>query len=382
MEIKQIATMINSITNELIGDSAIVKEDLGNIVDVGTAVANANAYDTFTQKLVNRIGKTIFSARKYVGRVPSLVRDNWEFGSMLQKITGAGLIEAQQNDTWNLTNGASYDPNKFTKPSLNAKFYNKKVTFELPQSIAIKQVKQSMSSAAELNGLLDMLYNEIEKSLTVKVDSLCMRCINNLILNTLETASTNAVNLLTMYNTRFGTQLTADKAITDPEFIRYAAYIMRLYATRMRVINTHFNTEGLPRFTPGDSLNVLLLEDFASAADIYLYSNTFHDDFVKLPTAETVPYWQGTGESYAFADISKINAKVSGQSGPAAPDTGEGHGGIIGVMYDKDAAGVCLEDSYVTSQVNNKAEFVNNWHKYEAEYINDYSEQNCVFYVE
>lgn len=378
MEIKQIATMINSITNELIGEAALVNEDLGNIVDIGTAVANANAYDAFTQKLVNRIGKTIFSARKYVGRVPSLVRDNWEFGSMLQKITGAGLIEAQQNDTWNLTDGTSYDPNKFTKPSLNAKFYNKKVTFELPQSIAIKQVKQSMSSAAELNGLLDMLYNEIEKSLTVKVDSLCMRCINNLIANTLKTGAANAVKLLTMYNNRFSTTLTADKAITDPDFIRYAAYIMRLYATRMRVINTHFNTEGLPRFTPGDSLNVLLLEDFASAADIYLYSNTFHDDFVKLPTAETVPYWQGTGTSYTFNDISSIDVKVSGQ---AVPEEMATFTGIIGIMYDKDAAGVCLEDSYVTSQVNNKAEFVNNWHKYEAEYINDYSEQNCVFYL-
>ena len=378
MEIKQIATMINSITNEVIGESAVVNEDLGNIVDIGTAVANANAYDTFTQKLVNRIGKTIFSARKYVGRVPSLVRDKWEFGSMLQKITGAGLIEAQQNDTWNLTDGTSYDPNKFTKPALNAKFYNKKVTFELPQSIAIKQVKQSLSSAEELNGLLDMLYNEIEKSLTVKVDSLCMRCINNLIVNTIKGGGANAVKLLTMYNERFSTTLTADKAITDPDFIRYAAYIMRLFATRMRVINTHFNTEGLPRFTPGDSLNVLLLEDFASAADIYLYSNTFHDDFVKLPTAETVPYWQGTGTSYAFADISKINAKAVGNNEPS--DSNE-YGGIIGIMYDKDAAGVCLEDSYVTSQVNNKAEFVNNWHKYEAEYINDYSEQNCVFYL-
>lgn len=377
MEIKQIATMVNSITNELIGGSALVSEDLSNIVDVGTAVANANAYDTFTQKLVNRIGKTIFSARKYVGRVPSLVRDKWEFGSMLQKITGAGLIEAQQNDTWNLTNGTSYDPNKFTKPALNAKFYNKKVTFELPQSIAIKQVKQSMTSATELNGLLDMLYNEIEKSLTVKVDSLCMRCINNLINNTVKNEGGNAVNLLSMYNTKFTKSLTAEAAITDPDFIRFAAYIMRLYATRMRVISTHFNTEGLPRFTPADSLNVLLLEDFASAADIYLYSNTFHDDFVKLPTAETVPYWQGTGPSYAFADISKILAMSPG----GAPDTGEGITGILGIIYDKDAAGVCLEDSYVTSQVNNKAEFVNNWHKYEAEYINDYSEQNCVFFV-
>ena len=183
-----------------------------------------------------------------------------------------------------------------------------------------------------------------------------------------------------MYNTRFRTEetkLTADKALTGPEFIRYAAYIMRLYATRMRVINTHFNTEGLPRFTQGDSLNVLLLEDFASAADIYLYSNTFHDDFVKLPTAETVPYWQGTGESYAFADISKIDAKAAGAQAIVINP----YSGIIGIMYDRDAAGVCLEDSYVTSQVNNKAEFVNNWHKYEAEYINDYSEQNCVFYL-
>lgn len=387
MEVKQIYDIINDVTNEVIGASAIISEDLSNIVDIGTAVANANAYDVFTQALVNRIGKTIFVNRPYRGRVPSILRDGWEFGSVLQKVSGAGLIEGEENETWELTDNTSYDPNIFYKPTVTVKFFNKTVTFELPQSIAIRQVKQSLTSPTELNGFLSMLYNEVDKSLTVKIDALVMRCINNLIAETIidDYASTSfnftaktgtkAINLLYMYNQTHSTKLTAANAITDPDFLRFAAYQMGVVATRLKVINENYNVGGMPRFTPTDLLHVVMLEDFSQGANVYLYSDTFHNDFVKLPTAETVPYWQGTGtNNYAFTDISSI--KVKSASGVDVTASG-----ILAIMFDHDAAAVCLEERYTTSQVNNKAEFVNNWHKFKAEYINDLNEQVVVFFV-
>lgn len=387
MEIKQIYDIVNDITKEVIGDSVIVQENLGNIVELGTAVANANAYDAFTQAMINRIGKTIFVNRPYRGRIPSILRDGWEFGSILQKVSGAGLIEGEENETWELENNTSYDPNIFYKPTVQVKFFNKAITFELPQSIAIRQVKQSLTSVEELNGLLSMLYNEIDKSLTVKLDTLVMRCINNLIAETViddysstsfnysAKTGTKAINLLYMYNQAYTKTLTAAQAMTDPDFLRYASMQIGITAERLGVINTNFNVGGLPRFTPRDLLHVVMLSDFERGASTYLYSDTFHNEFVKFPDAETVPYWQGTGTSgYAFNDISEI--KCISASGVEVDVKG-----VLAVMFDRDAAAVCLAENYVTSQVNNKAEFVNNWHKYKAEYINDLNEQAVVFFV-
>ena len=51
MEVKQIYTLVNDITNELLG-SAIVKEDLSNVVDVGNAVFNSDKVDNYVKSLV------------------------------------------------------------------------------------------------------------------------------------------------------------------------------------------------------------------------------------------------------------------------------------------------------------------------------------------
>lgn len=45
MNIKQIATLLGSVTEEILGSSAIVTEDLQNVVDIGTAILSATSYD-------------------------------------------------------------------------------------------------------------------------------------------------------------------------------------------------------------------------------------------------------------------------------------------------------------------------------------------------
>lgn len=382
MKVEQIYTLVNDITSEITGKTDLVKEDLTNTVDVGKELFTVSDVDNYVKSLVNRIGKTIFINRKYSGKVPSVVMDSWEFGSVLQKIS-ADLPQATENESWELENNTSYDPNIFYKPSVSAKFYNSKVTFEVPLSFTERQVKESFNSASELNAFISMLYNAVEKSMTVKIDSLVMRTINNMIAHTYNGDSTGvrAVNLLTAYNTAMGLSgvnvLTADKAITDKEFLRFASMQMALYADRLGTMSTLFNGGSKERFTPKDLLHIVLLSDFAEGAKIYLESDTFNKELVKLPTAETVPYWQGSGKSFAFADVSKINVQI--MDGSTKKDVSIG--GILGVMFDRDSLGVCNLDRRVTTNYNPKAEFFSNWYKFDCGYFNDLNENFVFFYV-
>lgn len=397
MEVKQIYTLINSVSSEVLGKTDIVAEDLTGIVDLGTEVFNQNAVDNYVKSLVNHIGKVIFVNRPYAGKVPSVLMDAWEFGSVLEKIS-ADVPEAEENDTWNLTDGKSYDQDVFHKPTVTAKFFNSKVTFEVPVSITERQVKESFSNAAQLNGFISMIYAAVEKSMTIKADALIMRTINNMIAETvladavafgataagdmtgadLSSASTaRCINLLKLYNDKTGaeTPLTAAKAITDPDFIRFASYVMGTYADRLQSISTVFNVGGKERFTPKDMLHVVLLSDFAKAAQTYLYSDTFNRGDVLLPQAETVPFWQGSGKNYEFASTGNINVKESG--GKAVEISG-----VLGVMFDRDALGVCNLDRRVTTNYNAKAEFFNNYYKFDAGYFNDTNENFVVFFIE
>lgn len=383
MEVAQVYTLVNNATKEILGETAVVAEDLSNVVDIGTEIFNSNAVDNYVRSLVNHIGKVIFVNRAYSGSVPSVLMDGWEYGSVLEKIT-AELPDATENESWELTDKTSYDPNIFYQPKVSAKFFNKRVTFEIPMSFTEKQVRESFSSASQLNAFLSMLYNAVDKALTVKVDGLVMRTINNMIGETLhdeygsssmsEDSGVKAVNLLYLYNERFDKELAADEAITDPDFIRFAAYQMGVYMTRLSKISALFNIGGKDRFTPADMLHVVMLADFKKAANVYLQSDVFHDNFTALPNAEEVPYWQGSGLDYGFESISAVNVKTA--SGNDVDATG-----ILGVMFDRDALGVTNLDRRVTTNYNPKAEFYSNWYKFDAGYFNDTNENFVVFFV-
>jgi hypothetical protein len=390
MTVQQIYTLMNTVTSEIMGKTDVVKEDLSNVVDVGKELFSNTDVDNYVKSLVNHIGKVIFVNRPYTGNVPSMMMDSWEFGSVLEKIQ-ADIPQATENKSWELTDGQSYDPNVFYKPTVSVKFFNSRVTFEVPMSFTEKQVKDSFSNAAQLNGFLSMLYNAVDKSMTVKVDSLVMRTIDNMIAHTLhaefstvtdgnysESSGTKAVNLLKLYNAKYSKTLTAEQAVTDPDFIRYASYIMGVYADRMGKLSTLFNVGKKERFTPSDMLKVVMLSDFEKAASTYLYADTWHNENVKLPTAETVPYWQGSGTGYDFASTSGIQVAISDGTGATVEVVA---GGILAIMYDKDAMGVCNTDRRVTTQYNAKAEFFNNFYKFDASYFNDLNENFVVFFV-
>lgn len=388
MDIKQIYEFVNDATREALGEEVILAEDLRNIVDIGEAVFNANAMDKYVGALVNRIGKVIFVNRVYKGSAPTVMMDGWEYGSVLQKVS-AGLPDATINETWELRDGQSYDPHIFRAPkNVIVKFYNKYITFEIDMSFTEDQLKQSFSSATELNAFISMLYTNVDNSMTVKIDELIRRTINSMICesvyadyNTEEINSKSgvrAINLLYKYNNSVNagnTPLTASKAITDPEFIRYAAREMMIVSDNMRTMSTLYNVGGQPRFTPDDLKHFVLLSQFARSADVYLQSDTFHDEYTRLPEAERVTYWQGSGSNFSFDDVSKVKA-ITNNSNSEVEVTG-----VLGVIFDRWALGVSNVDRKVTSQWTPNAEFFTNFYKYKAGFFNDLNENFVVFFI-
>lgn len=390
MKVKQLHELVNSVTQEVLGSSAVVNEDLSNVVDIGKEIINTDNVDNYVKKLVNHIGKVIFTSRLYAGGVPSVLIDKWEFGSILEKVS-ADLPTAQENKSWDLRDGENYSPDVFYQPKVSAKFFNSKVTFEVPLSFTEKQVKESFSSAEQLNGFVTMLTVAVENSLTVKIDGLIMRIINNMIAETmvndldankdgtlenLANGSIKAVNLLKLFNTgkTAAQQVAKEKALNNSEFIRFATYQMSLYSERMARISKLFNAGGKEKFTPKDLQRVVLLSDFAKASEMYLLADTQNAEKVVLPSHETVPYWQGSGESYAFNDVTSIKAKTA--SGVTVDVNG-----ILGIIFDRDALGVANLDKRVTTNYNPKAEFYTNFYKVDVGFYNDLNENFVVFYI-
>ena len=390
MKVTQLFELVNVATKETLGTETVVNEDLTNIVDIGKEIINTDNVDNFVKKLVNHIGKVVFVNRAYKGGVPSVFMDSWEYGSILEKIS-ADLPQATENETWELENGRDYSPDVFYKPSVSAKFFNSLVTFEIPLSFTEKQVKESFSSKEQLNGFISMLQTSVENAITIKFDSLIMRTINNMISETLANdldadkdgvlnftnGTLRAVNLLQGFNANraVADKVTVANAFSNADFIKYATYQIGLVSERMARMSTLFNVGGKERFTPKDYQRIVMLSDFLASSEIYLLADTQNADKAKLPqNIDTVPYWQGSGKTYSYDDVTRINVKTS--SGKTVNVTG-----VIGCIFDKDALGVTNLDRRVTTNYNPKAEFYTNFYKFDAGFFNDLNENFVVFYI-
>lgn len=379
MKITQIKDLVNSSLKEVDGTSILLKEDLSNVVDVGKDILDKDDIDNFVKKLVDRVGKTVFNNRVYQGSAPSVLMDAWEYGSVVEKVD-ADMPNVEENDSWNLQDGKSYDQDIFYQPKVSAKFFNSKVTFDIPMSFTKMQVKSAFNSANELNSFISMLMTKVQNAMTVHLDGLIMKTINNFTAQVINSnKGLQVVNLLKGYNDQTGQTLTSAKALTDPNFIKYANLMINTYRSRISQMSTLFNVGGVHKFTPRENQHLVILSDLASASKVYLESDTYNQQNVQLGSNyDTVPYWQGSGTSYAFTDTSSIDVAI--KDGASTKEVKKS--GILGVLFDTSALGVSCQNPRTTTAVNARAEFYTNFNKYDAMYYNDLNENFVVFMVE
>ena len=381
MKIKQVAQILNSINAEMLGESAIVvEEDLGNIVDVGESLTEGQNdltgfFENYGKKIIDKVGRVVIVDRTYKSTAPDITRDSWEYGSMMEKIR-VTVNELANDTTWALNRGDAPEQYEYQPATLSTKYFDSLDTFMTQISLPEKTLKSAFTSAEAMGRLIAAIENRVQMKIAISKDNLIRRTVNNLIAEKI--AASNDINLLPLYNTGRTTPITAAQAIKDPDFLRFASFQIKKYKKMMEEPSVVFGDEDFVNFTPAEFLKMVLLDTFVQSIEMYMESDTFHNELVSLGTGfQTVPYWQGSGTNttFDFNTISKIDVKT------ASDGTHVECTGVVGVLFDRDACAVCIEDGEVTSKYAANGRFYNYFHYWNARYMNDLSENVVVFTV-
>lgn len=402
MKVEQIASILNDLNDAMVGSDTNFADDLSNIVDAGKSVldytgVNNDNYENYIKKLIDRVGKVIFVDREYRSQAPNILKDSWEYGSILMKVR-VELMDNQNNTTWQLAdipNGTGLsndqdsegnpiipsrlDPFVLNKPNAQAKFYNKRVAYEIPITIADYQLRSAFISASEMARFIAKIENRIRVKKTLDMDALIMATIRNLA--GYKIATGKAINLLPLYNATLpaASAITAADFWTNPDAIRYANKTISLYKKYMTAASTLFNESEYVTFTPEDRLKAVFLAEYVKDAEVYLYADTFHNEYDKLEGYNEVAYWQGTSTDGSLDSRSGIYGTFISDNEKKV--TGGINDGVIAALFDEEAAVVCCENDRTTSQRNGRGEYINYFYKYDCGVINDFQENCIIFYV-
>lgn len=377
MKTTQIYEFLSTVYSEVTGQSSIVNENLSNIVDVGSKLLSTDYREKYVNSLLNRIGRMVFVERPYKGMVPSLIRESWEWGSIMSK-SRTKDFSPTTNPTWDLTPGESVDPYLYNPPEVQTTLYNTMVTWEIDCSFVNRILKQSFMNAGEMDRFLSMIRSRIDNDQNQYLEALTMRTINSFIARRINKGIA-IVDLLASYNSAFGATLTADKAFTNKDFLRHVAYIILLYKDRLKAKTAVFseNATGYTTFTPAEYCRLVLLSDLAKGLDVYLQSETFHNELTEIGAYDTVPFFQGSGTAFDTLDITHLNVTLPG----ITPETTVNRTGIVGVMFDRDAMGIINEDKRIEVAYNPRGEYWNNFYKVDTRLFNDPAENGIIFTV-
>lgn len=388
MKVKQISSMLNTVFGEILGDTALVNEDMSNIVSVGQVITSSTQFgdnfDNYAGAIVDKVGRTVFADRVYRAKDLGIWRDSWEYGSVLEKIR-VDIGDYEDNCEWDLTvpgqTGLDYNENlqahieelfKFVPANAQAKYFNLKTTFKTVISITRKQLKSAFNGASEMARFIGMIENRIMSKMEIAKDQLQRRTLVNLI-GTKVHAGT-VVDLKDEFEAAGGTAISNfAAALKDPDFLKFAAKKITMDREFMTEPSKIYNEGNFYTHTPIEDSRLVVLADLDSGLKFNLYGDTYNEEFVKLDNYKTVPFWQGSGTAMALADRSKINIKTAGGDTVVT-------GGILGILFDRDAAMVCNEDPEVRSQYNADGNFTNFFYTYDCSYFNDFDE-NAIVYV-
>lgn len=375
----QVAELTNDALKNTLGEeTTLLTEDLSNVVDIGTTLANANVYKNFVDGLMVATAKYIFRYRKYQAKAPNVLRDNYEYGQLIQKIKSK-LPESRENQSWQLTNNASYDDNQFIADDVEVTIFMKQITFEVRKSITDDQIKNAFTNSSQLGSFVSMQLGNVQNKLELDLENLVYRTMNNymgelIYNNTGDNQDKRVIKLLTLYKSTVPNAdqtLTSDTCLYDKGFLIFASSKIMDYVSLMQRYSVAYNNDGFETFTPENLLHVNLYTQFVKNMAMYAESSTFHDEYIKLPEHFDIDYWQGLGTG-SIADRTSI--KITTASGHSINQSY-----IIGFVFDHDALGVNHDQPSVKTHYVNSAEFTNYWYKEKLGMFNDLSENGLIF---
>ena len=388
MTLSQIATLLNNtlVPNVFGGDSGVtIAEDLINIVDLGTKLANidGDTLKTYLKDFVVGVFDTYVDTRSYKDETYGLFLSEVEYGGALQRVK-AKLGTATDTPVLTLVNasnsGPDYKDGHYYGAEWDSVLYTKDSGFMVPWSLSTTMYQRYFTSPAGVQKLVAMIEANVDTQLKVELNTLARGVLRKLVLSAY--TGSRYIPILTQYNTEMGFASTDAGYVTVANFKQSEAFKiwcqelvlkLRKYVTD---INTKYNNGDVYTFCPESDSRCIMLTEFATSLEV-AKSNVFHDELVDgLGEYRTINYWQNASEDLmphiTAADataspaipasvhdqIKEITVPASGQT-PATVVTVD-H--VMGVVFDKYSAFITDKLDKTTSDYIPKGDFVSYFH--------------------
>ena len=384
--IKQISSIVNDAVKDALGKNASATQlNTSDIVSLGKAITEFDAYEDFFKSLANRIVRTVYFVRRYNTNDRHILRDEHEYGAFVQKVYYQ-MPEAVDNPTYNyneqgaFTQVSPYDVQ--TTIGVSALIYGGQGTWTIEIVRPVEQIKSAFLSDAAMLSFIDGMYVYVDNAFQKELESTVSMAANTGIAN----AHANGLsrNLLAEYNEAHpANTLTVAQALKSLDFLKFATMEITRTIDNMKALSTTFNAMQYETFTPRDKMVVEMLSHFTRACDMYLQADTFHNDLVSLPNFESVPFWQTSGKNFAFDKTSSINIKNTAITGTANGVTGGevSINGVIAFIHDIEYVAAYFGERHAWELFNPRSDVIVHGDKARKGFAVDSHANGVVFYI-
>lgn len=377
--VNQIYQMLNNVQKMAYGEIAVAVVNTSTLVALGDAVLRSDVNkDKFVNVLFDRIGLVLVDTRVYKAQDSNVIKRELDFGCAMQKIH-VEPVEAQENPEW-LIGDQDFIPEyaPVIKPDVRQKIFHDLVTYETGVTVPDNILKTAFTNEIKMASFIVAIMNALENGIELAKERATDLTRATMIAYCLKNGGVNAINLLPAYNATLptgATPLTTKAQFdNDEKALAFGAKTMALTSDRLTRMNKLFNNEGFARFTPKEYQKFDVLNTFDYDIKYGVRPVVYNEKFIQIPGYSLVPYWMGSGTTYADADISAV--KISDSDGTVADQSG-----VVGVMYDEEACGVNIFGEESAFDRNDHAHYTTHYRQMSAQYFVDTSEQCVVFYI-
>lgn len=384
MSFEQAASLLNSIQNQVTGKTNLAPTDVSSFISVAQKTLSAG-YDPVINAISQVVGRTIFSIRPYNRKFRNLMMDEQKWGGITRKLSIADK-DWNDNEEFQLVDGQSIDMYTISAPNvLQMNFYGAMV-YQRHYTIYKDQLDSAFRGPEEFGQFMTMVTQNCLDIIEQTHESISRLAIGNFITGKIS-ANNGVIHLLTEYNTETGLALTST-TVYDPA--NFPAFVKWVYARIEDLTNMMTQRTGLyqiqvtgktiNRHSPLSMQKVYLFSKLLSEINARVKGDVFHDNYMELSDVEAVPYWQDP------SDRMKVNIKpvvLQADGTLSSPQTAVEQNNILGVIFDEEAIGQTLINTWTaTTPLNAAGGYWNIYYHYTERYFNDFTEKGLVLLLD
>lgn len=308
MSFNQIATLLNAINSQATGTASAAATDTRSFVTQAQAVLKTG-YDPVCNAISQVLSRTIFSIRPYSAKFRALQADAIRYGNHVRKVSW-GDKAYTEDDRVKIVDGQEMPQQIPNVPKvLQTNFYGENV-FQDSYTIFRDQLDVAFSGPDEFQRFVSGTVQNANDKLEQSRENLSRALIANYIgakyvttANLLE-GSEGVVHLLAEYNALTGMSLTATTVYQPANFRPFMQWVYSRVAAisammtersamyHLNITNLSGADKTIMRHTDYDRQRLYLYAPARFASEAQVLADTYHDNYLRMATSETVNFWQ------------------------------------------------------------------------------------------